>query len=79
MNSSRPRRVKSKIYSFLFTGVERFNRTIQDEFLNWSDELYYDLFSFEEKLLHYLNWYNTKRPHYSLKMQTPIAYLQQFL
>lgn len=59
--------------------VERFNRTIQDEFLNRSDELYYDLFSFEEKLLHYLNWYNTKRPHYSLKMQTPIAYLQQFI
>lgn len=59
--------------------VERFNRTIQDEFLNRSDELYYDLFSFEEKLLHYLNWYNTKRPHYSLKMQTPMAYLQQFI
>mgnify|MGYP001619980948 FL=1 len=59
--------------------VERFNRTIQDEFINRCDELYYDLFSFEEKLLHYLNWYNTKRPHYSLKMQTPIAYLQQFL
>lgn len=59
--------------------VERFNRTIQDEFLNRSDELYYDLLAFEEKLLHYLSWYNTKRPHYSLKMQTPIAYLQQFL
>lgn len=59
--------------------VERFNRTIQDEFINRSDEIYYNLFSFEEKLLHYLNWYNTKRPHYSLKMQTPIAYLQQFL
>jgi len=59
--------------------VERFNRTIQDEFLSRSDELYYDLLAFEEKLLHYLNWYNTKRPHYSLKMQTPVAYLQQFL
>lgn len=59
--------------------VERFNRTIQDEFINRSDEIYYNLFSFEEKLLDYLNWYNTERPHYSLKMQTPIAYLQQFL
>jgi transposase-like protein len=59
--------------------VERFNRTIQDEFLSRSDELYYDLLAFEEKLLHYLNWYNAKRPHYSLKMQTPVAYLQQFL
>ena len=59
--------------------VERFNRTIQDEFLDRSDELYYDLLAFEEKLLHYLNLYNAKRPHYSLKMQTPVAYLQQFL
>lgn len=59
--------------------VERFNRTIQDEFLSRSDELYYDLLAFEEKLLHYLSWYNTKRPHHSLKMQTPMIYLQQFL
>lgn len=59
--------------------IERFNRTIQDEFLSRSNELYYDLLAFEEKLLHYLNWYNTRRPHYSLKMQTPMAYLQQFL
>lgn len=59
--------------------VERFNRTIQDEFINRSDEIYYDLLAFEEKLLHYLSWYNTKRPHHSLKMQTPMAYLQQFL
>lgn len=59
--------------------VERFNRTIQDEFLNRSNELYCDLLAFEEKLVHYLSWYNTKRPHYSLNMQTPLAYLQQFL
>lgn len=59
--------------------IERFNRTIQDEFLNRSNELYCDLLAFEEKLVHYLSWYNTKRPHYSLNMQTPLAYLQQFL
>ncbi len=58
--------------------VERFNRTIQDEFLNRSDELYYDLDAFNQKLLKYLTWYNTRRPHHSLKLQSPMQYLQQF-
>lgn len=59
--------------------VERFNRTIQDEFLSRCDALYTgNRLAFEEKLVHYLTWYNTKRPHHSLKMKTPIAYLQEF-
>lgn len=58
--------------------VERFNRTIQDEFIGRSDELYFNLDKFNQKLTNYLTWYNTQRPHYSLKYQTPMNYLQKF-
>lgn len=58
--------------------VERFNRTIQDEFLNRSDELYtQDWDRLNQKLVRYLTWYNTQRPHYSLNYLSPIQYLSQ--
>lgn len=59
--------------------VERFNRTIQEEFLNRSDELFYDKSTFLKKLEDYLLWYNTKRPHYALKYQVPLVYHQQLI
>lgn len=52
--------------------VERFNRTIQEECFNRSDEIFYDTEVFKQKLSKYLIWYNTKRPHHSLKLKTPI-------
>jgi hypothetical protein len=58
--------------------VERFNRTIQDEFLNRNDELWYDLNLFSQKLAGYLEWYNTKRPHHSLDLKPPVIYMQKF-
>lgn len=51
--------------------VERFNRTIQEECINRCDELFYDHHAFIQKLNAYLLWYNTKRPHHSLKLKTP--------
>lgn len=58
--------------------VERFNRTIQDEFLSRSDELYIqDWDKLNQKLIHYLTWYNTRRPHYSLNYMSPTQYLNQ--
>jgi transposase InsO family protein len=58
--------------------VERFNRTIQEECLNRSDDLFTDnLDRFQQTLDHYLIWYNTKRPHHSLKLMAPMAYYQQ--
>lgn len=56
--------------------VERFNRTIQEEFINRSDEIYYDHNKFNQKLIEYLNWYNTKRPHSSLNYQSPMQFMQ---
>jgi transposase InsO family protein len=57
--------------------VERFNRTIQEEFINRSDEIYFDTNLFEKKMIKYLNWYNYKRPHYALNFKTPYSYLIQ--
>lgn len=58
--------------------VERFNRTIQEEFLQRQDEISYDKDLFKQKLTNYLIWYNTKRPHQSLNYMTPKDYLSSF-
>lgn len=58
--------------------VERFNRTIQEEFIERNDEFIYDKEKFNQKLTDYLIWYNTKRPHYSLGQISPAAYMQKF-
>lgn len=57
--------------------VERFNRTIQEEFINRHDEILYDTLKFNQKLTSYLIWYNTKRPHYSLGQISPVEYMQK--
>lgn len=58
--------------------VERFNRTIQEEFLARQDEISYDKDLFNQKLTNYLIWYNTKRPHQSLNYMTPQFYTDSF-
>ncbi|MCR4286345.1 MAG: integrase core domain-containing protein [Candidatus Kaiserbacteria bacterium] len=58
--------------------VERFNRTVQEECIERADEVFYDPERFKKKLADYMTWYNTKRPHMSLHLQTPIQVLQQF-
>ena len=58
--------------------IERFNRTIQDEFLSWRREmLATDLDQFNQETIDWLIWYNRDRPHYALHNQSPLAYLQQ--
>lgn len=59
--------------------VERFNRTIQEEFIQRNDDLIIlDQQKFNLKLQNYLIWYNTKRPHYSLGQIPPTEYMQRF-
>lgn len=56
--------------------VERFNRTLQDEYLN--DNIYLladDVVACNTKLMEYLYWYNTTRPHFSLRQIPPLKYL----
>jgi transposase InsO family protein len=55
--------------------VERFNRTIQEEFVDWNEILLEDPEVFNDKLVDWLLWYNTKRYHWGLNLDTPINYL----
>lgn len=56
--------------------IERFNRTIQEEFILRNDEIYYDSKAFQRKLTKYLFWYNYQRPHASLKYVSPITFIE---
>ena len=56
--------------------VERFNRTIQEEFINRSRDFGYNQERFSLKLSDYINWYNYKRPHSSLGYQSPMQFIQ---
>jgi hypothetical protein len=58
--------------------VERFNRTIQEEFLTRQGEIVYNKNLFNQKLTNYLIWYNTKRPHQALNYMTPKFYTDSF-
>ncbi len=55
--------------------IEKFNRTIQEEFIDWNSVLLEDTDMFNEKLGTWLNWYNTKRFHWGLNLETPVDYL----
>lgn len=60
--------------------VERFNRTIQEEFANYHlNFLAYDLNRFNRELIDWLLWYNTERPHWSINLKSPLQYLIQNL
>lgn len=56
--------------------IERFNRTIQEEFIDYHlYELAHDIDKFNHLLMEWLIWYNTRRPHHSLNLKSPINYL----
>jgi transposase InsO family protein len=55
--------------------IEKYNRTIQDEFIDQHTTLLEDPKIFNHRLMDYLIWYNTKRPHWSLKLLSPVDYL----
>ena len=49
--------------------LERFNRTIQEECL---DKIPRNIYSINETLPIYLNYYNTKRLHFGINLKTPL-------
>lgn len=56
--------------------IERFNRTIQEEFVNWHKQsLLVDINMFNGKMVEWLTWYNTVRPHESLGLVSPLWYI----
>jgi len=56
--------------------VERFNRTIQEDFIDWNREMMVEKINgFNEKLIEWLLWYNTERPHQTLCQIPPMQYI----
>lgn len=55
---------------------ERFNRTVQEEFSNHHKKELLDPTIFNQKLLDYLLWYNTKRVHYAFQNKlSPVQFI----
>ena len=55
--------------------IEKFNRTIQEEFVDQNEMWLDNVDEFNEKLIEWIVWYNTKRFHWSLNLMTPVDYL----
>ncbi|WP_407919062.1 integrase core domain-containing protein [Caldisericum exile] len=59
--------------------IERANRTLQEEFIDLNLLLLPDnINEFNKRLIDYLIWYNTQRPHKSLNNLTPIDYVLKY-
>jgi len=57
------------------TYIERYNRTIQEEFIDNNLDVIHDKIVFNKRLVDYMIFYNTERPHKSLGLRSPIEYL----
>lgn len=66
---SYPRTPESNAY------IERFNRSLQEEFVDRNIEHLEDMEIFNRKLIDYLIFFNTVRPHQALSYSTPMGYL----
>lgn len=59
--------------------MERFNRTIQEEFADFRHGLLLDTAAFNKDLMLWLLWYNTKRVHHAFNNKlSPVQYLLQY-
>jgi len=54
--------------------LERFNRTIQEQFAYWHTDLLDEPEAFNRKLMNYLLWYNTEKPHRAIGKLPPLRY-----
>jgi transposase InsO family protein len=60
--------------------IERFNRTLQEEFIDWRQEtLAVDPKQFNHEMIQWLLWYNTERPHHTLGQTPPMQYVVNYL
>jgi transposase InsO family protein len=63
-----PRNPKSNAH------IERFNRTIQEQYVEWHRDELIKPAEFNRGLMNYLIWYNTEKPHQGINLQTPMQY-----
>jgi transposase InsO family protein len=54
--------------------VERFNRTIKEQFVDNNLDEIGDIERFNRMMMEYLIWYNTKKVHRSLNNKPPLKY-----
>jgi len=54
--------------------LERFNKTIQDQFVYGHVDELEDLDTFNRNLMEYLIWYNTEKPHRGINNLSPLKY-----
>lgn len=60
--------------------VERFNRTVSEDFIvHHRAALRDDLSRFNDALVDWLLWYDTERPHEALGMVSPLRYIVRTL
>ena len=57
---------------------ERFNRTIQEEYINYHKGEMIDIHRFNLNMFDWLVWYNAERPHWSLDLKSPIQFLTEW-
>ena len=55
--------------------IERYNRTLKEEFVYNNLDVIHDIELFRRRLAEYLVFYNTERPHKTLELKSPIDYL----
>jgi putative transposase len=54
--------------------LERFNRTVQEQFVDWHTDALDEPEPFNRLLMNYLIWYNTERPHRGIGKLPPLRY-----
>ena len=54
--------------------LERFNRTIQEQFVYWHIDYIDEIDAFNRKMMEYLVWYNTEKPHRGIGNISPLRY-----
>lgn len=57
--------------------AERFNRTIQEEYIDYHEPELLDPKRFNVGLMKHLLWHNTERPHWALDLKPPVQYIQE--
>lgn len=57
------------------TFIERYNRTVQEEFIDYHLDIIHDDLLFNEKLVEWNLYYDCDRRHHSLGLKSPLQYL----